>query len=261
MIFLSYLLLGALAGTLAGLFGIGGGLVIVPVLVYSFEYQGLSPDILTHLAVGTSLATIVVTSLSSIRAHQSEGAVRWAVFFIISSGILLGAWLGVYTAVQMSGAMLQNAIGLFAILVAVRMWAGFKTDQGACLPGRPILIGAGLVIGWASSIFGIGGGTLTVPFLRKCNLNMPEAVATSAACGFPIALVGALANIVMGQHSESLPAMATGFVYWPAFLGIVLTSVLFASYGARLAHRLSPNLLQKLFAVFLMIVGIEFLIP
>lgn len=259
MIFLSYLILGALAGTLAGLFGIGGGLVIVPVLVYSFKLQGLPSEILTHLAVGTSLATIVVTSLSSIRAHHAKGAVRWPIFVLMTIGTLMGAWFGVYTAIQMTGVMLQKAIGIFAILIAIKMWLGFKAEESSHVPYKPTLVGAGIFIGWASSIFGIGGGTLSVPFLRKSNLQMPEAVATSAACGLPIALMGAAANIYMGRGHELLPSMATGFVYWPAFLGIVLTSILFARLGAQLAHHLPADVLQKLFAVFLLLVGLEFM--
>ncbi|MGI9274691.1 MAG: sulfite exporter TauE/SafE family protein [Endozoicomonas sp.] len=261
MIFLSYLVLGAFAGTLAGLFGIGGGLVIVPVLVFSFKLQGLSPDILTHLAVGTSLATIVVTSLSSIRAHHSKGAVQWRVFVVLTAGILLGSWGGVYTATQMSGELLQQMIGVFALMVALKMWFGFKPAESSVVPGKPVLVAAGGVIGCASSIFGIGGGTISVPFLRKCNLSMGQAVATSAACGFPIAMMGATANMFLGLGNEALPALATGFVYWPAFLGIVITSMLFARFGAQLAHRLSAEMLQKLFALLLVVVGLEFLLP
>lgn len=261
MIFLSYLVLGALAGTLAGLFGIGGGLVIVPVLVFSFELQGLSPEILTHLAVGTSLATIVVTSMSSVRAHHAKGAVQWPVFTVLAVGIMLGSWLGVYTAIQMAGPTLQKVIGVFAILVATKMWFGFKAQEGDQIPGRPVLVAAGGVIGWASSIFGIGGGTLSVPFLRKCNLNMSQAVATSAACGLPIAVMGAMANMYLGRENELLPSMSTGYVYWPAFLGIVLTSMLFAKFGAHLAHRLPADNLQRLFALLLIVVGTKFLLP
>lgn len=260
MIFLSYLILGAFAGTLAGLFGIGGGLVIVPVLVYSFEIQGLSPEILTHLAVGTSLATIIITSLGTIRAHQAKGAIRWNLFLLLSIGILSGTWLGVFTAVQMTGELLQITIGIFAILIAAKMWFGFKAQKGTRLPARPLIIVAGSFIGWASSIFGIGGGTISVPFLRKCNLKMTESVATSAACGLPIALTGTAANIYMGQGNELLPGLTTGFVYWPAFFGIILTSMPFARLGANLAHHLSSDRLQKLFSAFLFLVGLDFLL-
>ena len=260
MIFLLYLVLGALAGTMAGLFGIGGGLIIVPALVYSFQLQGVAPEILTHLAVGTSLATIVVTSISSIKAHHAKGAVQWRVFSVLAAGILLGSWLGVLTAIQMSGPMLQKVIGVFALAVAIKMWFGFKVKEGGTTPGKPVMILAGSVIGWASSIFGIGGGTMSVPYLRKCNLTMGKAVATSAACGLPIAVMGASANIFLGQGNSLLPEMSTGFVYWPAFLGIVLTSMFFARLGAHLAHSLPSDKLQKMFSVFLLIVGLEFLL-
>ncbi|MRI31912.1 hypothetical protein EOPP23_02730 [Endozoicomonas sp. OPT23] len=260
MIFLSYLILGALAGTLAGLFGIGGGLIIVPALVYSFQVQGVAPEILTHLAVGTSLATIVVTSISSIKAHHARGAVQWPMFVVLAAGILLGSWLGVLTATQMSGQTLQRAIGIFALTVAVKMWFGFKVAEGSTTPGKPVMVLAGSIIGWASSIFGIGGGTLSVPFLRRCHLTMGKAVATSAACGLPIAIMGTSANIYLGHGNPLLPEMSTGFVYWPAFVGIVLASMFFARLGAHLAHSLPSDKLQKMFAVFLMLVGMEFLI-
>lgn len=260
MTFLLYLVLGGFAGTLAGLFGIGGGLIIVPVLVYSFEVQGLSTYILTHLAVGTSLATIVVTSISSVKAHHRKGAVRWRIFGVLTPGIIAGSWVGVYTAVQLSGPALQKLIGIFVVLVAINMWFGFKANKSARIPGKPALIVAGGIIGWISSIFGIGGGTLSVPFLRKVSLSMPHAVGTSAACGLPIALTGAIANMVMGIHNDTLPTLSTGYVYWPAFFGIVLTSVLFARLGAQLAHKLPAEKLQKSFAILLMLVGFELLL-
>ncbi|OED41773.1 hypothetical protein ACH42_13145 [Endozoicomonas sp. (ex Bugula neritina AB1)] len=260
MTFLLYLVLGAFAGTLAGLFGIGGGLIIVPVLIFSFELQGLSPDILTHLAVGTSLATIVVTSISSLITHHGKGGIQWGVFGILTIGIMIGAWLGVYAAIQLSGVTLQQLIGVFAVLVSLKMWFGFKGSEQTRIPAKSGLVSAGVVIGGVSSIFGIGGGTLTVPFLRRSNINMAQAVGTSAACGLPIAVTGAVANMVMGQGHDLLPSLSTGYVYWPAFLGIVLTSVLFARFGALMAHRLSADRLQKLFAILLMIVGCEFLL-
>lgn len=260
MLFLLYLILGACAGVMAGLFGIGGGLIIVPVLIFSFKIQGMSPEVLTHMAVGTSLATMVITSLSSIKAHQDEGAVQWRIFATLSVGILTGAFLGVYTAVNLSGHVLQKLLGGFAILVSAKMWFGFKVHEGARIPGKSVLVSAGVVIGSVSSMFGIGGGTLSVPFLRRISLTMKQAVGTSAACGFPIAAMGAFSNMLLGERSTELPVLATGYVYWPAFLGIVLTSVLFARIGARIAHRLPAEKLQRMFAVFLFIVGLQFLI-
>lgn len=257
---LLYMVLGAAAGTLAGLFGIGGGLVIVPVLVLTFEAQGIAPEVLTHLAVGTSLATIVVTSLSSIKAHHAKGAIRWDWFSPIAIGIVLGSVLGVKTAGMLSGPVLQKVIGVFAITIAIQMGLGLKPKASRTIPGKPGLIGAGGVIGWASAIFGIGGGSLTVPFLTWCNTKMQTAVATSAAVGLPIAVVGALVNIQEGWAHPMLPEWATGYVYWPAFIGIVCMSVIFAKFGAKLAHSLPSTTLKRIFAVLLLFVGTRFLL-
>ena len=180
MEFLIYLVLGGFAGTLAGLFGVGGGMIIVPVLVYSFSLQGMNSDVLTHMAVGTSLATIVFTSINAIRAHHKKGAVRWHLFVWLTVGIVLGTVLGALTAAQISGAVLQKIIGVFAICVAIQM--AFKLQPKASLgePGKSVLGVAGGVIGWASAIFGIGGGSLTVPFLVWRSVPMQQAVATSS---------------------------------------------------------------------------------
>ncbi|MEP0542314.1 MAG: sulfite exporter TauE/SafE family protein, partial [Marinobacter sp.] len=151
-----YLVLGALAGTMAGLFGIGGGLVIVPVLIFSFDLQGVSSDIAAHLAVGTSLATIVFTSISSIRSHHLHGAVRWEIFRPMMAGIVLGAVLGAWTASMLSGEALELVIGVFVILVALKMLFGANPKPGRDVPGSVGLGSAGAGIGWASAIFGIG---------------------------------------------------------------------------------------------------------
>ena len=258
--FALYLGLGAVAGVLAGLFGIGGGLIIVPILVFSFGIQGVSPEIMTHLAVGTSLATIVFTSLSSIRSHHVKKAVRWDVFRPMVAGIVSGAVLGAWTASLLGGDALQAIIGVFVILVSIKMFLEINPTPGRDVPGAAGLGLAGTGIGWASAIFGIGGGTLTVPFLSWCNVRIQHAIGTSAACGLPIALAGAVTNGFTGWQHPDLPAFSLGYVYLPALLGIVLTSVFFARYGAELAHRLDAALLKRIFAVFLMVVGIRFLI-
>ena len=254
-----YLLLGALAGTLAGLFGIGGGLVIVPVLIFSFGLQGVSPDVAAHLAVGTSLATIVFTSISSVRSHHQHHAVRWDIFRPMAGGVLLGAVLGAFTAALLSGDMLQLIIGVFVILVALKMLLELQPSASRQVPGAVGLAGAGGGIGWASAIFGIGGGTLTVPFLNWCNVRMQQAVGTSAAIGLPIAIAGATTNIFTGWQNPGLPEYSVGFIYLPAFVGIVVTSVMFARVGAALAHRLDAKLLKRIFALLLILVGIRFL--
>ncbi|WP_342653898.1 sulfite exporter TauE/SafE family protein [Pseudomonas sp. F3-2] len=260
MEFLLYLALGACAGVLAGLFGVGGGIIIVPVLVFSFTLQGFDSLVLTHLAVGTSLATIVFTSIQSVRAHHRMGAVRWAVFAWMTVGILIGAGLGSLTASYIAGPHLQKIIGVFAILVAIQMALDLKPKASRGVPGKPGLTAAGIVIGWASAIFGIGGGSLTVPFLTWRSLTMQQAVATSSACGFPIAVASAISFMILGWHDPLLPPHSLGFVYLPALIGIAVTSMFFARFGARLAHKLSPRLLKRLFALLLVVVGTSFLI-
>jgi uncharacterized membrane protein YfcA len=255
-----YLVLGALAGVVAGLFGIGGGLLIVPVLIFSFELQGISDSVLTHMAVATSLATIVITSISSVRAHHQRGAVRWELFRPLGVGILLGAVLGVTTAVQLSGPVLQLTIGVFVLLVALQMALNLKPSAGEARPTTPELGTAGVGIGWASAIFGIGGGTLTVPYLNWRRVAMQQAVATSAACGLPIALMGAATNMALGWGASELPPWSLGYVYLPAFAGIVLASSLTAPVGARLAHSLPQAKLKKVFALFLLAVSLRFIL-
>ncbi|MEX2476188.1 sulfite exporter TauE/SafE family protein [Marinobacter sp.] len=259
-VFVLYLVLGAFAGTLAGLFGIGGGLVIVPVLIFSFGLQGISAEVAAHMAVGTSLATIVFTSLSSIRSHHLHAAVRWDIFRPMTVGIVVGALIGAWTASLLSGPALELVIGIFVIVVAVKMILDANPKPGRVVPGTTGLGVAGGGIGWASAIFGIGGGTLTVPYLSWCNVKMQQAVGTSAACGLPIALSGALGNIWTGWANPDLPELSFGFIYLPALLGIILTSVLFARVGANLAHRLNARLLKRIFAIMLILVGIRFLL-
>jgi len=260
MEFLLYLVLGGFAGVLAGLFGVGGGIIIVPVLVFSFAAQGFDPAILTHLAIGTSLATIIFTSINAVLEHQRKGAVLWSVFAWMTLGILLGAGFGALTAAAIQGPMLQKIIGVFALCVALQMALELKPKPDRKVPGKVGLTLAGSLIGWASAIFGIGGGSLSVPFLTWRSVPMQQAVATSSACGLPIALAGALSFMLIGWNTPQLPAWSLGYIYLPAMAGIAITSMFFARFGARLAHRLSPRLLKRLFALLLFVVGLNFLL-
>lgn len=255
-----YLVVGALSGVLAGLFGVGGGLILVPALVYSLKAQGVSADVLTHIAVGTSLATIVFTSINSVLAHQKHKAILWNLVRPISAGVLVGAALGAMTAAKIQGPVLQKIIGVFAITMAVQMAFNLAPKTRKPPPGTPGLVAAGGFIGWASAIFGIAGGSLTVPFLVWRSVVMQKAVATSAACGVPIALAAAIAYVFTGWSADGLPDWSTGFVYWPALVGMASTSMIFARVGARLAHRLDPVLLKRLFALMLLVIGLNFLL-
>lgn len=251
-----YLALGAFAGLLAGLLGVGGGLVIVPVLLWSFAGQGIGGPHAMHMAVATSLGTIVFTSLSSVWAHHRRGAVAWDVWARMTPGIIVGGLTGAGFAGVLDGRALEVFFGLFELAVAARMAWGGRPAAHRTLPGSPGLAGAGGVIGAFSAVVGIGGGTLTVPFLVWCNVPMQRAVATSAACGLPIAAAGALGFAVAGQGAV-LPAWSVGYLYLPALAGIVAASVLTAPLGARLAHAVPATALRRGFALFLLGAGVR----
>ncbi|MCS4505918.1 hypothetical protein KBTX_01123 [wastewater metagenome] len=258
---IAYLLTGAAAGFASGLFGIGGGLIIVPTLLGVFALQGLSTDIATHLAVGSSLATIIVTSLSSLRAHARLGNIRWAVWRPLAAGLAVGAIGGAQIAGMMPGEMLRSIFGIFAVVMALRMALGGQPPAHRQVPGHAGLASTGVGFGVISSIVGIGGGSLTVPFLAWCGVPMRYAVGTSAAAGLPIALAGSLGFVISGGiHATSeLPSGATGFVYWPAVAGLAAASVLLAPVGARLASRLPQHILKRAFALLLVVVGVRLL--
>jgi uncharacterized membrane protein YfcA len=212
-----------------------------------------------HVAIGTSLATIVITSISSILAHQKHRAINWQVFKLITPGILVGALLGSYIAKLIPGSDLRVLFVIFMFYVAIQMARGIYPRPHRTLPGAPGLSLAGLIIGSISAIMGIGGGTMSVPFLTWCNMQVRHAVATSASIGLPIALAGTAGFIYSGWSIGDRPPWSIGYVNIPAFLGIVIASTLFAPLGARLAHRISEILLKRLFAVFLVVVGLYML--
>lgn len=259
MEWIGYLVLGAGAGVLAGLLGVGGGLVIVPVLLWLFRGQGFDEGVVLHLAIGTSLGTIVATSLSSIRAHHRRGSVRWQLVARLAPGILVGAWVGAWAADQIPTFWLQRVFALFVISVGLQMLLNPRVVGHRDPPGWPGMTAAGGVIGAVSALVGIGGGTMTVPFLVWHRVEMVKAVGTSSACGLPIALAGAVGFAVMGWGNANLPEGSTGYLYWPALLGVVAASVLTAPIGAWLAHNLPVAVLKRFFAVLLLGVGAKLL--
>lgn len=256
-----YLLIGAIAGFTAGLFGVGGGLIIVPILYIVFTQLQYDPAVIMHMALGTSLATIIVTSMSSVSAHHKQGAVLWPVFRNLAPGLVLGSFLGAGIADLLPGQGLQLIIGFFAIWVAYRMFKGAKAqvDTTKQLPptAKQMLAGGG--IGIASAIFGIGGGSLTVPYLNRHGVVMQKAVATSAACGLPIALAGALGFMWFGAKAQVNVPNTIGYIHVYAFLGISLMSFITAKLGAKVAHQLSPEMLKRCFAGLLTTVGAYFI--
>ena len=259
MIILSYILLGAVAGVLAGLLGIGGGLVIVPMLTFMFTAQGLPGEHILHLALGTSLTSIIFTSVSSVRAHHGKKAVIWPVVLRITPGIIFGTLFGSWVAAGLSTNALKIVFSVFLFYVGTQMLLGIKPKASREVPGTTGIFGAGSIIGIFSSLVGIGGGTLSVPFLVWCNTPMHRAIGTSAGIGFPIALAGATGYILNGWGAPNLPSGTLGFVHLTALVGIVVASVCTAPLGASLAHRLPVDKLKKIFAALLYLLACRML--
>ena len=198
LIYLAYPVLGVIAGLVGGLFGMGGGILIVPALLFLFIWQGLPADILMHLAVATSLFTIIFTSAASSYTHHNHQAILWRQVCILTPGIIIGAVAGAVIADHLSSDILRRVFGLFEICIACQLGLSVKPTAHRTLPERKGMLFAGGIIGTLSTILGIAGGSLTVPFLVWCNVGMRKAVASSAACGFPIAVAGTLAMICTG---------------------------------------------------------------
>jgi Predicted permeases len=250
-IIVMYVIVGLIAGVLAGLLGVGGGIVIVPMLVFCFVNQGIQQDQIMHLALGTSLASILFTSVSSFMSHHKRGAVDWTIVRRIVPGILVGTFAGTFVASRLSTGFLQGFFCLFLYIIATQMLLNRKPAASRDLPGVVGMSGIGSTIGVVSALVGIGGGSLSVPFMIWCNVAAHRAIGTSAAIGFPIALAGAVGYVVNNLGSAGLPPYSIGFVYLPALAGIVCTSILTAPFGAKLAHALPVDKLKRIFALFL----------
>lgn len=246
---------GAVAGFLAGLLGVGGGLVIVPALLWAYHSQGFAAQISPQLALGTSLASILFTSLSSVRSHHLLGNVRWPLVHSITPGILAGGLLGSLLAARLPGVWLQWFFVAFALAVSGQMASGFRPAPGRTLPNALGLAAAGGLIGAVSSWVGIGGGSLTVPFLAWRQVDARQAIGTSAAVGFPIAAAGAIGYLIGGWGLAGLPAGSAGFIHLPSLAGIVSSSVLLAPIGAHAASRLPVATLKRCFAGLLLVMA------
>ncbi len=254
----AYLALGLVSGFIAGLLGVGGGLVLVPVLSWLYAGQGFADAYNIHLALGTSLAVIVLTSISSLRAHHTHGAVRWPAVRRIAPGIVLGTLTGAIVAAWAPDRGLKWFFAGFLFYAASQMLFGFKPNPHRELPGWFGMSAVGAIIGLVSSWVGIGGGTLSVPFLNWCNVRFQEAIGTSAAIGFPIAVAGATGYALSGQMATAaLPPGSLGFIYLPALAAIALMSMLTAPWGARLTHRLPVTRLKRLFAGLLYLLALR----
>ena len=245
-------LLGLCTGFLAGLLGIGGGMLLVPFITFILTGRGVTADLAVKMAIATSMATIVFTSISSVRAHHKRGAVRWDIVKRLTPGIVLGAALasmGVFAVLK--GTWLALFFAAFVSFSATQMLIDKKPAASRTLPGTSGMLAGGGAIGFLSGLVGAGGGFVSVPFMTWCNVVMHNAVATSAALGFPIALANALGYIVAGQGVEGLPAGSVGYIFVPALAVVATASVLMAPQGVKAAHALPVKQLKRVFALVL----------
>jgi uncharacterized membrane protein YfcA len=245
-------LLGLCTGFLAGLLGIGGGMIMVPFLTWMLGQRGVSPDLAVKMAIATSMATIIFTSISSVRAHHKKKAVRWDLVKGLAPGIVLGSLvgsLGIFSMVK--GTALAVFFGAFVGFSATQMFLDKKPAPSRQMPGFAGQLGAGGLIGLLSGLVGAGGGFISVPFMAWCNVAIHNAVATSAALGFPIALANVTGYIVSGLHVEQLPPNTFGYLWLPALVVIATCSVFMAPVGAGIAHRLPVKQLKRVFASIL----------
>jgi uncharacterized membrane protein YfcA len=249
ILILELALLGLITGFLAGLLGIGGGMIMVPFVTMILSERGVDPQLSIKMAIATSMATIVFTSVSSVRAHHKRGAVRWDLVKRLAPGIVLGAAvgsLGVFSALK--GSSLALFFAAFVGFSATQMFLDKKPSPTRQLPGPAGLVGTGGIIGLVSGLVGAGGGFISVPFMTWCNVAIHQAVATSAALGFPIALANVTGYIISGFHLTNLPDHSLGYVWLPALLVIAACSVTTAPLGASTAHKLPVKTLKKVFA-------------
>lgn len=254
---LAYLALGAFAGFFAGLFGVGGGLMIVPLLLMVFAGQGFPVEHLMHLALGTAMSGIMFTSISSMRAHHQHGAVRWDVVRAFAPGLVAGTLGGSMMAAAIPTRPLAAVFTAIVCYASASMLFDRKPKPSRQLPGRLGLFSVGSGIGIVSSLVAAGGGFLSIPFMVWCNVPMHQAIGTSAALGLPIAVTGVIGYVASGFGQPGLPAYSLGYVYLPGLAGIVAMSVLFAPVGARLAHRLPVKPLKRGFGVFLAVMALQ----
>nr|WP_282434723.1 sulfite exporter TauE/SafE family protein [Thalassotalea sp. Y01] len=254
---MAFLLLGGLVGVMAGLLGIGGGALMVPMLTSIFAVMGVANDVIVHLALGTSMACIIVTSISSLKSHHNRGGVLWPIVKAMVPGILIGTFVATFIAAKTEPLYLALFFALFMSYVSIQMFINKQPKPDKSVGGNGELIATGSGIGAISALVSIGGGTLTVPYLVWRNIEMTKAIGTSAACGFPIAVAGTLGYILNGYNEGVAQDYTLGFVYWPAVVLISITSYFTAPIGVKLAHTLPVATLKKLFAVFVVIISIK----
>lgn len=259
MFFIGYLFVGAFAGFLAGLLGIGGGSIVVPSLVIMFQLENMPANSIMHMAAGTSLTAMIISACTALIAHLRRGVEIWPIYKRIIVGIIFGTVLGTLLASILYSRTLEMLFGIIISLMALWMLSGFNPSPHRQLPETFGMLSVGSLIGLKSGMFGIGGGVISVPFLTYCNVPLRQVLGVSIAISFTVAIIGSLSFMAVGWHQTHLPKWSTGYVYWPAVAGIAIISPIFAILGAKLSHRLPVEVLRKIFAIFLLIVGLKML--
>ncbi len=255
-----YLIIGVVAGIASGLFGIGGGVVVIPALSTVFTHDTTIPASYTmQMAVGTSLAVMIFTSASALYAHHKHAAVRWGMFRSMLPGLMVGAIVGAIIAHFLPSSYLRIIFGVFLVYVSYRLIRPAPTSDPKEKSSLLFIRLSAVCIGTFSSLLGVGGGTLLVPFLLRCQLDMREAIGTSVACGLSVGIVATMSFMMAGLSFIQQSNWNTGYIYWPAFLGIVIPSTLLAPLGAKLAHRLPKELLKRVFGWFLLLMACDML--
>jgi uncharacterized membrane protein YfcA len=253
---ISFALIGCFAGISAGLLGLGGGLVIVPSLLLVFSFLDLPSQQAMHIAVATSLMTITITSLSATIAHQHHQHINWGVVKNLTPGLIFGGVLGAFLTTLITGPTLQTCFALYVLIVATRMWWPATPSVDTNLIKTPLLMIVGSFIGIVSALVGIGGGSLTVPYLVMAKQSIKHAIGTAAACGFPISIAAVTGFVIFGQNNVTISdSWLVGYIHWQAFWGIVCTSIIFAPLGAKLAKRLPVDALRRVFSIALIMVA------
>lgn len=254
------LLLGSVVGFMAGLLGIGGGLIVVPALLFLLPIAGITPELSMHLALATSLATIIVTSGSSALNHLKLGNVDMFVVKWLMPGVIVGGFLGSIVAELIPTQYLPKVFGVIVFFLAIQMFLSIKATTSRSMPNAWVTMLCGGGIGVVSSLAGIGGGSLSVPFLNRHGVEMRKAVGSSSVCGCVIAISGMIGFILHGYQVENLPQYSLGYVYLPALVAIASTSILTTRIGARYASQLPTVVLKKIFSIFLMCIAVTMLL-
>jgi uncharacterized membrane protein YfcA len=258
MLVLGFLIIGVIAGLVAGVFGIGGSVVIIPGLIYLFQMSGLIPEHeLMHVVLGSSLASVVFTSAIAAMVHARKNNIQWPIARKLIPGLLLGALLGSYISTLMNTQWLMYIFAGFLALLSTRYMFNWHSDLTYPIPSTPIMWAAGMVIGSLTPMLGLGGGVLIIPFLGLFPLSMREISALSIICILPVVILATLGNIVFGLNVHDLPRYSTGYVYWPAVLPIILTSSICAPLGILLAQNLSIKRLKEIFGFLLLCISIS----